>query len=104
MERVPGTIKIIAIGMGVAIALLTAVVVYTAADRIIGTGDVQSADEASYGDHAVALPAGARVTDITAGEGTISLLLELESGAQAIMTIDGQTGRRLGTLELLSRQ
>ena len=37
MERVPGTIKIIAIGMGVAIALLTAVVVYTAADRIIGT-------------------------------------------------------------------
>ena len=98
MERSRAMIKAVVIGLGVLIVVLTGVLVAGVLDRV---GDTTVASD--HRDGAVALPAGSRVVSITSDEDRLSLLLELASGSQAIVTIDGRTGEPLSTLELIPR-
>ncbi len=98
MERSQAMIKAVVIGLGVLIVVLTGVLVAGVLDRV---GDTTVASD--HRDGAVALPAGSTVVSITSDEDRLSLLLELASGSQAIVTIDGLTGEPLSTLELIPR-
>ena len=98
MERSQAMIKAVVIGLGVLIVVLTGVLVAGVLDRV---GDTPATGD--HRDGAVALPTGSRVMSITSDDGRLSLLLELASGSQAILTIDGLTGEPLSTLELIPR-
>lgn len=98
MERSQAMIKAVVIGLGVLIVVLTGILVAGVLDRV---GDTTTASDHKNG--AVALPAGSRVVSITSDGDRLSLLLELASGVQAILTIDGLTGEPLSTLELIPR-
>ncbi|MBC6439713.1 MAG: hypothetical protein GDA49_04735 [Rhodospirillales bacterium] len=106
MERPPATIKAIVIGLALAIVGLTVILVYgiiSKAGEGVASGGSGTGSAGDYADVAVALPAGARVTAISVENDALSLLVELENGARAVMTVDRRTGEVLGTLELLSR-
>ena len=98
MERSQAMIKAVVIGLGVLIVVATGVLVAGVLDRV---GDTPAT--ADHRDGAVALPAGSRVMSIASDDGRLSLLLELASGSQAVLTIDGLTGEPLSTLELIPR-
>ena len=98
MERSQAMIKAVVIGLGVLIVVLTGVLVAGVLDRVGGTTATSG-----HRDGAVALPAGSRVLSIASDDDRLSLLLELASGSQAIVTIDGLTGEPLSTLELIPR-
>ena len=98
MERSQAMIKAVVIGLGVLIVVLTGILVAGVLDRV---GDTTAASD--HRDGAVALPSGSRVLSITSDDDRLSLLLELASGSQAILIIDGLTGEPLSTLELLPR-
>lgn len=101
MDRPPAMIKSLVIGLGLVIVGLAVVLVFGVAERLgDGDGGKRSQD---FGDAAVALPAGARVTTMAVEDDALSLLLELGSGNQAVLTVDRRTGEVLGTLELLPR-
>jgi hypothetical protein len=105
MERGHTMIKAIVIGLGLVIVGLTIVLIFGIIDK---TGDkvgeaLVAGDAEDFADVAVALPAGATVSAMTLEDGALSLLIDLPSGAQAIMTVDRATGQVLGTLELLPR-
>lgn len=98
MERSQAMIKAVVIGLGVLIVVATGVLVAGVLDRV---GDTPATGD--HRDGAVALPTGSRVMSIASDDGRLSLLLELASGSQAILTIDGLTGEPLSTLELIPR-
>ena len=105
MDRGHTMIKAIVIGLVLVIIGLTIVLVFgiinKAGDKV---GEVLVAgDTEDFADVAVALPAGASVSAMTLEDGALSLLIDLSSGAQAIMTVDRATGQVLGNLELLPR-
>jgi len=105
-------IKAIVIGLGLVIVGLTVLLVFgiitrvgedkSASTTITDTSNTTERDDA-FADVAVALPAGAQVEAMALEGEALSLLLELPSGPQAILTIDRRTGEALGTLELLPR-
>ena len=86
------------LGLGAAIVLLTGLLIAGIVDR---AGETVRQDD--YLDAAVPLPQGARVVSVTSEGETLSMLLDLSSGSQAILTVDRRTGEVLGTLELLQR-
>ncbi len=105
MDRGHTMIKAIVIGLGLVIVGLTIVLILGIVDR---TGDrvgeaLATGDAQDFADVAVALPPGATVSAMTLEDGALSLLVDLPSGAQAVMTVDRATGQVLGTLELLPR-
>lgn len=105
MDRGHTMIKAIVIGLGLVIIGLTIVLVFGIINKAGNkVGEVLvSGDAEGFADVAVALPAGASVSAMTLEGGALSLLIDLSSGAQAIMTVDRVTGQTLGNLELLPR-
>lgn len=98
MERSHAMIKTVVIGLGAAIVLLTGLLIAGIVDRV---DETTIADD--FRDVAVPLPAGARAASVTSDAETLTLLLDLPSGSQAILTVDRKTGEILGTLELIPR-
>ncbi len=98
MARSQAMIKAAVIGLGALIIALSGVLVVAVVDRV---GDTTAASDRRNG--AVALPSGSRVVSIASDGNRLSLLLDLASGSQAIVTIDGRTGEPLSTLELVAR-
>lgn len=96
MDRPPTAIKIVAIALGLVIVALTVVLTVAVVERL------GSPARGPVGEAAIALPPGAQVEALAAGDG-LSLLLRLESGAQAVLTVDPASGEVLGRLELLPR-
>lgn len=96
MDRPPVAIKIFAIALGLAIVALAVVLAVAVVDRL------GSPSRGGTGEAAIALPPGAQVEALAAGD-ALSLLLRLESGAQAVLTVDPASGEVLGRLELLPR-
>lgn len=105
MDRGHTMIKAIVIGLGLVIVGLTIVLVFGIINKVGDkAGEVLVAGNAEdFADVAVALPAGATISAMTLEDGALSLLVDLPSGAQAIMTVDRATGQVLGNLELLPR-
>ncbi len=98
MERSRMMIKAVVIGLGALIVLMTGALIIGVLDRLGGAGAPDS-----HTDGAVALPAGSRALSVAREDGTLSLLLDLASGSQAILTLDARTGEPLSTLELIPR-
>jgi hypothetical protein len=106
MDRGLTTIKVIVIGLGLAIVAVTVILVMAAIDKAgeaTSAAPEPAAEAVDYADVAVALPAGARVVAMSGEGDALSLLLQLPGGAQSVMTIDRRSGEVLGTLELLPR-
>lgn len=90
-------LKIIVVVMGILIVIGVAVIVVTIVNRLRAMSD--AAPPAGFGEVAVPVAEGARVTDMTADDGRLLLRLE-ESGEIRVVIIDLATGAPLGTVRL----
>jgi hypothetical protein len=81
------------------LALLVVGVVRTAGEFGGELGD-SAADEASFGETDLALPAGARLITMSADRGRLYLHVREADGGEAILVVDGTDGRLLGRIRL----
>ena len=106
-------LKLLVIGMGVAIVIGVAVVIVTIVQRAgAGWGDVQTARPAvetavsdaaprpGFGTRTLDAPRGGRIVDMIAEGDRLFVRLETPEGARRIVVLDTVTGARLGAFEV----
>ncbi len=101
-----GAVKVAAVVMGIMIVVGVAVIGVTIAKRLSGAGDEvtavvpAAAPAIPFGERALALPKGAKVTALALESGRLAVALNLAEGGTAILMIDAATGQRLGLIRL----
>lgn len=106
-------LKLLVIGMGVAIIVGTVVVVATIVQRVgAGWGDARStgsvieatapdaAAHPGFGTRTLDVPRGGRIVDMIAEGDRLFVRLETSEGPPRIVVLDTATGARLGTFEV----
>ena len=89
-------LKVLVIGMAVAIVVMITIIITTMANRAIQGVDTLP----SFAAQKIAVPAGARVVGTSVGEGRLIVHLELEDGSSRLLAIDLASGRELGGIDL----
>ena len=89
-------LKVLVIGMGVAIVVMITVIITTMATRATQSPETLP----SFDPQKIAIPAGARVVDTSVGEGRLIVHLELGDGTSRLLAIDLASGRELGAINL----
>jgi hypothetical protein len=94
-------LKVLVIGMGVAILAIIAVIIVTLVQRMSGGPD----PEAGFGEVALAVPEGCALAQAAAGEGRLILRLEGPPGrgCQQAVVLDLESGRVLGRVTATPR-
>lgn len=105
-----GAVKVAAAVMAVMIVVGIAVLGVTVAKRVGGAGGeapgatavaaVPMSPPAAFGDVALRLPPRARILDMAMDQRRLVLHLQLAGRDKALMVVDLETGRQLGTIRL----
>jgi hypothetical protein len=87
-------LKVLVIGMGVAILVIVGVIIVTLVQRMSG----EPPEAGGFGEVALAVPAGCALAQAEAAEGHLILRLEgpPERGCQQAVVLDLESGRVLG--------
>lgn len=98
-------LKVLVIGMGVAIVIGMAVVIFEIAQR--ASTPSRAASEAksvrTFGDVGIQIPANAVVVDTHTGPARLTVRLRLSDGRAALLVIDTASGEKLGLITLDDR-
>jgi hypothetical protein len=87
-------LKLLVVVMGGLIVVGVGVLIYAMAVRF-------EAPRANYADAKLALPAGARVIDMTASGDRLVLRVALPDATERLLVVDLVRGRQIGALELV---
>jgi hypothetical protein len=87
-------LKLLVVVMGALIVVGVGVLIYAMAVRF-------EAPRGAYTDAKLALPAGARVIDMTAAGDRLVLRVALPDATERLLVVDLQHGRQIGALELV---
>ena len=91
-------LKLVVIGLGIAIVVMLAVIVATIADRAAQAPERLPRFDPST----LSVPPGARIAGITVGEGRAIVRLDLGDGRARLLVIDLASGRGLGVIDLVA--
>jgi hypothetical protein len=91
-------LKVLVIGMTVAIVVMITVIVTTIANRAAYAPD----SVPSFDPQMVEIPAGARVMNTSIGDGRAIIHLEFSDRAPRLLLIDLASGRNLGAIDLVA--
>ena len=91
-------LKLLVIGLGVAIVVMLAVIVATIADRAARAPERLP----SFDPSTLSIPPGARIADIAVGDGRAIVQLDLADGRARLLVIDLASGRGLGVIDLVA--
>ena len=90
-------LKVLVIGMSVAIVVMITIIVTTIANRAAQAPD----SVPSFDPQTVEIPAGARVVGTSIGDGRAIVRLEFADRPPRLLLIDLATGRNLGAIDLV---
>lgn len=91
-------LKVLVIGMGVAIVVMITVIVTTMANRVALAPDSLP----SFEPQAVEIPTGGRVVGTSVGDGRVVVHVEFPDRPPQLLLIDAVNGRHLGTIDLMT--
>ena len=91
-------LKLLVIGLGVAIVVMLVVIVATIADRAAQAPERLP----SFDPGTLSIPPGARIAGIAVGDGRAVVQLDLADGPPRLLVIDLASGRSLGVIDLVA--
>lgn len=92
-------LKALVIILGILIFVAFGFLAYGVATKFDTGGDAGPVSGA-FGESRVAIPAGARILDVTLGSGRIVVRVAKPEGGEALVLIDAATGARAGLVHL----